>query len=199
MTILKAEVLIVLNDRLNRNETDIDEELRWALYDLSSRDNFLMKKTDDTTSDGIAYISKPSNFKEMKLVRFQDSNGDWSKPLEKISFREYLESIEGDTSEDEPEKYCFFNDLIYLFPTPDDDYSVEIWHTKYHDNDLDTIEFDEIYREAIYNGTIAKVAEKFQLDIDFKRHMNLYEIEIAKRSRNLQEIGQPVIQGYNDL
>jgi len=165
MAITKAEILTVLNARLNRAETDIDEEIRSALYDLSNMANWKDLWTSDTTNTltaGDTYLSLPDNFKELDAIVLNDGSED-GEPLKPLvgGFREWLRRREGESSSDydEPEYYVIRGKRFYLDPVSDDndgnDYTATIYFWRTHPNDLDNILFGEQFREAIYNKTIA--------------------------------------------
>ena len=63
MAITQAEILVVLNARLTRTETDIDEEIRSALYDLSKMAKWRDLHTSDVTAivKGEESVSAPSD------------------------------------------------------------------------------------------------------------------------------------------
>jgi len=203
MAITEAEVLSVVNDRLNRAEADISEELRWALYDISTKDNFLSDKYTFDTTDGTATYDWPTSFKEIKALRIQ-TGSTWTDPLEKLNFREYLKYASGDDSTGEPDSYTLYKSAdnagkFYLYPTPGDSYTAEVWYSKYHSNSTDTIEYPERFREAVYQGTLFKVAEKYELTEAIDKHFKLYQGEIIKLSDNLSQRQHPVIVDYVDL
>lgn len=201
MAITKAEILVVVNTRLARAETNIDEEIRSALYDISSRGNFLLTKTNSNTADGDVDYAFPTGAKQILWIKLTaGKDGKPTDPLTKIDFATYL-LYRGDEgtgeNEDEPEYYAIHNETIYPYPVPDATYQMQIYHSYYHTNDVNTIAFGEQFREAIYEGTMVKVCEKFQLWDDAKAHLTLLESEIAKRLDNVEK--PPSVTKHRDI
>jgi len=196
MAILKAEILTEVNQNLGRAETDIDVEIRDVLYDLSSRDNFLLNSSlAGVTTDSVAYISLPDDFKELKSIVLNDGSQD-GDPLTKITWEEYLQNISGSPSDSEPEHYVIHNDLIWLEPNPDGEYTVKMYFWRYHTSAITTILFPEQFRKCINAGVTAAVAASFQLD-DEAKWASKYEYQIRIRQSNL--IKDPIINKYHDL
>ena len=68
MTILKAELIAVVNKTLKRNYdpegTDLDAEITAVLKDLSKRGNFLTEESTRSTIAERAYYSMPDHYKD---------------------------------------------------------------------------------------------------------------------------------------
>ena len=202
MAITKAEILTQVTLRLDSFASfvgDMDEELRAALYDLSSRDNFLSTTGTITTEDGTVSYDEPT------LVRdIEDMAVDEGTRLTRTTFADYQQHIENTDSptEGEPEEWVWWNGTIYFIPTADDAYTVNVSYYKFHANDVDTIEFGELFRACIYNGVLAHLfsgvlsgrpgaAERYAL------HKVLYEEEIQKRRAEI--VRQPRAVKYTDI
>jgi len=190
ITITKAEILVVVNARLGRAETDIDEEIRSALYDISSRGNFLLTESNTSTVDGTENYAFPDNCKQVLwIVIDEGKDGKRTDPFVKISFAEYLQKMNDHDSgnEDEPNLYAIHNKYIYPYPVPDDVYVMSQYYSRYHPNSVATILFDEPFREAVYEMTMVKVCEHFQLWDDAKLHAGLFATELAKLLVNVEK------------
>lgn len=182
MAITKAEILAVINKRLNRSETDIDEEIRSILCDISSRANFLKKEATRDTAESRAYYSVPDNFKDKLVIKINDS-----KPLGRMTFAEYQKKITGGASETEPTDYALHDDFIWLFPTPDTVYEMTLFYSIFHPNDVDDIEFGETFRECIYQGVMMQVCNGYELYDEGDKREIKYERKIAVREKNLKK------------
>ncbi|MBA3051880.1 hypothetical protein FP828_03575 [bacterium] len=182
MAIEKSEILAIINSRLNRAETDIDEEIRSVLYDISTRANFINKEATADTTASTNYYAVPADFKDMTVIKADDAT-----PLDKITFENFQKKIAEVTGTSEPNEYSIKNDFIWLYPNPDKVYTLTMFYSIFHPNDVDTIEFGELFRECIYQGVLAKICEKYEDWTAVSSHMTLYEAEIQKRKDALDE------------
>jgi len=190
--ITKAEVLSVVNARLARGETSIDIELRNILYDISTRENFLGKEaTRDTVVDQYVY-SLPDNFKDMNTLRLNDT-----ALLKRITFENLQKTYIDITSSGEPEYYALKNNYLWLDIKPNAVFTMRLWYSIYHPDDVESIEFAEQFREAINEGVIMKICEKYEDWEGVKGHLPLYEREIQKRIDSVERT--MYFQKYNDI
>ncbi len=164
MAITKEELLTVLNARLARSETDIDEEIRSALYDLSELalwPDLWTSDTSQTLASGDVSLSHPSDFRILDKIILNDGSND-GRPLTLIDggFDQYLKRKEDESSTDydEPLEYTPRGTLWYLDPTADGAYTTVIYYWKYATS-LSSIDFSEPFREAIYNAVMMKYLE----------------------------------------
>jgi len=117
MTILKAELIAVVNDSLNRkyavDGTELDAKIISALKDVSKRGNFLTEESERKTIADRAYYSMPAHYKDRLLIMIDDYY-----PLEWETFKKYQEerSLSPDTGP--PQTFCKMNKFYYLRPTP---------------------------------------------------------------------------------
>ena len=193
MSITKAEILTVLNNRLRRAETDIDEEIRSALSDLSSKDDFLIKEATRDTEEDVRYYSVPANFKDRLVIKVNDS-----PPLTKKTWGEYQKAIAHATGTGEPEIFALHNDFFWLHPCPGSTtYTMTLYYSIFHPDDLDDIEFPEIFREAVYEATICFYLIGKQLYEDLKVHIGLYDVHVATRKATIKK--DPPIVKYRDF
>lgn len=158
MTITKAEILTNLNAKLDRSETDIDEEILAALKWLSLKDDFLWVEAYVNTIIGRKYYSLPLDYKDMIEIKVADN-----RPLRKITWEEYQTLIADETSANraEPTRYCIHGGFWYAYPTPDAIYKVTLFYPNFvlesegSTDAVDDIAFSDIYRDAIYCKTKA--------------------------------------------
>jgi hypothetical protein len=103
------------------------------------------------TSDGVAYISTPSDC--LHVFDLWDSTNDvW---LNKIGWGRYTGlSGRADTdSENKPTQWVRYGSYIYLYPTPDAEYTVYVYYrsrpTAMTDDDADSLAIGEEWDEAV--------------------------------------------------
>jgi len=193
MAITSAEILTAVNRKLNRSETDIDTQIKEILYDISSRGNFLKSSSTITAADSTASTSAPDLMKEP--IALYITGGNY---LDEITYDEYMQFIEDQSSvsESEPEQYALLDDTFYWKNRPDTDYTVNIDYYKYH-ADSTTVEFDDRFRWAIYDGVAMAVARDLKLTDQFQIQGVSYEAKIASLLANIKE--QPKITKYRDV
>lgn len=201
MAITKAEILTALNSKLNRSETDIDGDIREALYDISRDYNFLEKEDSSiSTVDGTPNYDLPNSdqVKNIKNV-VVEKDSSRSYPLGFMTWQDYLVKREGTAVTGEPREYTIFDNDIYFDPTPDDVYTVYMYINRIHPTDISTILFDEILRKSITVLTFQKYLEgkeDYQAAGYWEKQFN---IEIRKQSTALgsrKPIGRIK---YNDI
>lgn len=121
--------------------TYVDDWVNTAYLDLCTKNKFWslavpkkflfyeLQETDDTdTVDGTAYIATPSDC--VSIYAIWDNDADVK--LRRINLRQYVNSTgRADTdSEGEPKKYVRSGANIYLYPTPDDAYTLTTYYKK---------------------------------------------------------------------
>jgi len=207
MTITAAEVLAEVNQRLNRSETAVTDELRAILKDLSIRGDFLFAIDEyQTLASGSTTLDEPDNFKALveaghkgdRGIVLNDGTYD-GKPLKEISYAEYLRRKKDETSAsyDEPKYFAHWNNKFYLDPTSDDTYTAKIHHYRFHPESTSSILFGDHFREAIYCGVTAKVDKNIKGPAANLQHEIDYEREIAKLLWT--EPKQPNFVKYHDI
>ncbi len=176
MTITAAQILAKVNNNLNRNETDIDNQIKEILQDLAMRGDFLQNNYSITATDSTASTEAPSLMKREISVRI--ANGEYITP---ITYRQYQLNIENleSLTEGEPTNYAFFMDYFYWWPIPDTGYAVSVDCYVFHAEST-TVAFDDRFRAAIYAGATMAVARDLKgLEEQQKRYHDDYEHEIA--------------------
>lgn len=177
MTITKAEILVHLNAKLDRSETDIDEQILAALKWLSLKDDFLWVETNVDTIIGREYYSLPLDYKDMIEIKINDN-----RPLRKITWEEYQVLIADETSANraEPTRYCIHGGFWYAYPTPDAVYEVTLFYPNFvlesegGTDAVDDIVFGDIYRDAIYCKTKAIYCR----DLGMRDEAIFFELEL---------------------
>ncbi|GAI28515.1 unnamed protein product, partial [marine sediment metagenome] len=146
MTILKAELIAVVNGALKRDYatdgTELDAKITSVLKDLSKRGNFLTEESEKETIADRAYYSMPDHYKDRLLIMIDDYY-----PLGWETFKKYQEerSLSPDAT-GYPQMFCKMNKFYYLRPTPDSaDYTIRQFFACYHP---EKITVDEVEYEA---------------------------------------------------
>jgi len=202
MTILKAELIAVVNKTLNRgyatDGTTLDGKITSVLKDLSQRGNFLQDEFKRATIANRDYYSLPDNFKDLLFVGMKSSDdATIYKPLVFERFAMYKRNIYYSSTTGTPTRYTWQSGFMYPRPIPDAEYNMYLWYSYYHPEKItvdeeevkacDHILFNDIYREAIELGLCYKVALGLNLDNDVKKFLGLYAAEVATRKSNLKE------------
>jgi len=211
MTILKAELITVINKTLHRGYntagTDLDEKIISALKDVSQRGNFLQDEFLRATIIDRDYYSLPDNFKDLLFVGMKSSDdATIYRPLEYETFKEYKNGIYYSNDTGTPRRYTWQSGYMYPRPIPDKVYNMYLWYAYYHPEIVivdeeevkacDHILFDDIFRKAIELRLLYEVAESLNLD-DAKKYNALYlmdEIPICRANVKTH----PKICAYRD-
>jgi len=213
MTILKAELIAVVNKTLNRgyatDGTALDEKITSVLKDLSQLGNFLQDEFKrETIADPITdYYSLPDNFKDLLFVGMKSHDDTIIyKPLVYERFEMYQRNIYYSSTPGTPTRYTWQSGYMYPRPIPDAIYNMYLWYSYYHSETFvieeetvkacDNILFTDIYRKAIEMGLCYEVALGLTLDNDAKKFKALYFEQVSIRKANLKE---PIkIAAYRD-
>ena len=212
MTILKAELIDVVNENLHRkyatNGTVLDEKITSALVDVSKRGNFLQDEFKRETIENRDYYSLPDNFKDLLFVGMKSSDDAIIyQPLVYERFAMYKRNIYYSSTPGTPTRYTWQSGYLYPRPIPDVIYNMYWWYAFYHPEIIvideanvkacDNILFDDIYRKAIELRLLYEVAEGLNLDADAKKYNALYLLdEIPTLKINLKT--EPIIAAYRD-
>ncbi len=100
----------------------------WGLRQNFDFPELYARDTSQATTDGTAYISVPSTAIVVYTV-FDDTN---DVKLKNISRRQYwgYEDRDDTSSEDKPTEWVREGGYIYLYPTPDDEYELDVYYRK---------------------------------------------------------------------
>jgi len=195
MTILKTQLIAIVNKSLNRGYTGtaLDEKITSALVDLSQRGDFLQDEFKRPTIADRDYYSLPDNIKKLLFVGMKSSDdATIYKPLIYERFAMYKRNIYYNSTSDTPTRYTWMSGYMYPRPIPDKIYNMYWWYSYYHpetigeDKACDSILFPDIYRKAIELRLLYEVAEGLNLDKDAKKYDALYLLdEIPKLKSNI--------------
>ena len=161
MSITKANILTRVNERLQTSLTDIDTQIQEILDDLSEED--LLVDTDSTQSleSGDTTLDEPTGYRAMIAISLTITDSSSEQfPLKKLpgGHKQYRELRHNDDSTGIPRWYSHFNGKFYLWRPANQDFTVVIEYYKNHPQDVDNIEFDDNFKNAIYAGVTWKVA-----------------------------------------
>jgi len=191
------DVLKVVLQRLGSGAAvpSITTQLRGVLMDISSRADFLTAESLLETVTGQAEYTQPVNLKS--IYEIAHVNGPI---LDKKTYREYLQAIEAGTAmSGKPANYAIRHKAIYLWPIPDQVYSLKIDHAIVHPQVFTDILFGTDFHEAVFEGVLAQLwREKNQgIDESENSHRSAYESEIEKLIAGLD--GDPALVEYRDI
>ena len=195
---------------------DITTELVGVLLDISGRADFLTAENVIATVAGQSVYTQPDNLKQLYDITLG------GVVLEKKTYREYLQAIEGGPLPDRPEYYALRHGNIYLWPVPDAAYSGMVDAAVYHPTSFVDIQFGAQFNEAIYEGALAAVyagqlsrmlamsqrtvAEAEAITFKFyeqypdaKLHKENYEREIEKLIGTVEADSETAIVEYRDI
>ena len=209
MTILKAELIKVVNDTLKRGYTgtQLDEKITSVLKDLSQRGNFLQDEFKRATIIDRDYYSLPDNFKDLLFVGMKSSDDlTIYKPLEYERFAMYKRNIYYDSTTGTPTRYTWQSGYMYPRPIPDAEYNMYLWYSYIHPETFtieeetvkacDNILFTDTYRKALELRLLYEVAESLNLD-DAQKYDTLYLMdEISRLRANIKT--EPLVARYRD-
>jgi hypothetical protein len=173
----------------------ITTQLQGVLLDISNRADFLTSESLLDTVITQAEYSQPANLKNVYEITFV--NGPI---LDKKTYRQYLTAIEDGTAQSgKPANYAIRHQKIYLWPIPDQVYSLKIDHSMVHPQVFTNILFGADFHEAIFEGILAQLwREKNQgIDESQNSHKTAFEAEIEKLIANLD--GDPALVEYRDI
>ena len=138
----------------------------------------------------------PSYIKEINQLRLNNGSGSLLT-LTRRSLKWLLETnVSGTTTQGEPTDYCWYDDTLYLYPTPDDAYAVTVYYTKGYatltladSNDFTTAAEDLIEARATW-----WVAARLLKDYERAQFSKVEEMEalasLIERSERLIATGQ---------
>jgi len=204
MAISKANILSEVNSRTGRAETSIDSLIKAILLDLTIDFPFLKREVYTSTVAGQAsYIiddfSSDNATEYFRTVLFGKID-DNEPMIEFANFEAYQEAIADETQSNwgEPEYFVVYDGILYLYPTPDAQYTVTLFVTSVI-NDPDNIVLPDIFEEALIEGCCFKLYEsKGQAgNTAAKAHLSLYQ-DAVRKLKKLYRF--PVNQvAYNDI
>lgn len=196
MAITAAQILVFVNNQLERSETSVDEEIIQVLNELSDAGLLLGVDTAGTLTVASPTMAFPSDCKSPVTIVLNDGSVDLAplKPLPGgyARFRDLMQSMNTGLY-GSPTHYAVFNKVIYPYLPPGQSYTVTLSYRKRHAQSATTISFGDEFRNAIYFGTTYYVALKYAIS----RYIGLWQPKYAEAfmMRRLDNDDQPAIVG----
>ena len=194
MAFTSASILTMVNARLNRLETDIDDKLIDTLQNLASRGDFIESTATVSAVDGTQSYTEPSRIKTVESIKVSDDE----LPLEKITMQELQRRYAIDSSEGVPVAYARHGGNLFVFPTPDDSYTLTVYYFAFHAAST-TIEFEDRFREAVAARVTAMVARGLEMFDRANYWFEKYNEEVALLRYNADEDSPPAVTHYTDI
>lgn len=165
MTIAKADILTEVNENLQTSFTasEIATRIQAILDDLSEEDLLVETDSTQTLADGDTTLNEPTGFRALVAITLTiTSSSSEQYPLIKLKggHKQYRELRHNDDTTGIPRWFSNFDGKFYLWRPPSQAFTSLIEYYKDHPQDIDTIEFGDIYQEAIYAGVTWKMAVK---------------------------------------
>ena len=161
MTITKGDILTRVNERLQMAFTDIDTQIQEILNDLSENDLLVGTDATQTLVSGDTTLAHPTGFRALVAITLTvTASGSAQHPLIKLKqgHKEYRGLRHNDDTVGIPRWFSDFNDLFFLWRPPNQAFTSLIEFYKDHPQDVDNIEFDDNYKNAINAGVAWKMA-----------------------------------------
>lgn len=156
MSIDKDDILAFVNKRLKENFTEVDDEIKATLADLSKFNLLTAEAVDDPKVSGDFTIDYPELFK--KLVSITPNDGSVNRrPMLPIpgGYKEYKNIKAWEQSNSTAGQFYFaeYNKKFYFYPTLTQSFTFTIEFYKHSAGDVGSIEFGDEFANAINYGT----------------------------------------------
>ena len=194
-SITKADIETFINACMEDDITaaSLTEAIKLCMADISNTGLLVGSDTTQTLEDGDLTLDTPDYYKDVLNILLTDDGDLLKDPLIALSggHEEYRRLMADSTSTGTPKYYSEYNGSFYLYPPPDDDYTVNIEYQKYDDQDADDIEFDGEFSNALKFGSLYFYAMMKSRD----RYVALWgpKYEVEKEMRRLNMNKQPYI------
>lgn len=112
-------------------------------------------------SNGDLTLDEPVGFRSMIAISLNiNASNSKQEPLIKLpqGHRQYQELRHNDDATGIPRYFSHFNGKFYFWRPPGQDFTALVEYYKNHPQDVDNIEFGDIFRNTIYAGATFKVA-----------------------------------------
>lgn len=134
MTLDLTTLIDELREHLGVDDTELDDEKATLLLNRSywsMLDKFPFREKEVTaafaTVDGTNLYAVPSPFEALRSLAIKNNDDDSYAPLARMTQKEYDGKFVDNTDEQGfPEKYYREKNCIKLWPTPDDEYTINI-------------------------------------------------------------------------
>jgi len=167
--ITPAAIMSRINQITRRELTDIDSYLTTACRKIALRTGVLKASESGTVSASTNTATAPSDLLADSCVDVFYLN---EEVMDNITFDEWREGkIKG---------YCVHSGTIYVSPTSDSDRTYTIYYSKQHPDVGDSIEFPDMYEEAIVQLVAALIYGDYEDEERESYRLNRYERELMQ-------------------
>ena len=153
------EILNVIMVRLGTGSgvTSINTELAGVLYDITSRADFYTTVSQIAVTAGVFEYDQPEGLKQVYEVAISGGTG---RVLEQKTYRDYLAALDENQGgvalvAGEPKYHARRRDKMYVWPSPDGSYTLDVDYTGYHPETWTDIALGPEFHEAIFEGVLA--------------------------------------------
>lgn len=171
----------------------LTEAIKLCLRDISNIGLLEGSDTTQTLELGDLTLVVPDEYKDVLTIQLTDDGGILQDSLIALSggYEEYLLLMSDSVTTRTPEWYSEYDGSFYLYPPPDDDYTVSIKYQKYDDQDDTAIEFGDEFSNALKFGSLYFYAMMKSRE----RYLNIWgpKYEVEKEMRRLNMKKQPNI------
>jgi len=181
MSITKANILTQVRSRTGRGAdlADVNDELAWVLFDLSSRvPGMVQKSSSVTVLAAAASAALPSDC--VAPLAVQTASEAFLDP---VAFNVYLSFANAITATAAaPQRWATFGGNLFVHPAPTGQVVLTLHHT-YDEDDVDSIGLPDVAELACIEGVCAQVEAGLGLvgepAPDEVGHRGLYEQQVA--------------------
>jgi len=176
------------------NDTNREVCNRYMLDFMQSSTTF--NTVASTASYALSTIAADLQQLTSLRITSPDNNERWLQPMTAEDFDRFIADPTSE-SEGSPEKYYLWNDTVYLYPVPDDAYTIAVRYIK----TPTTVESDdqpdipEEYQEILTLGTLYRamqINDNFDQALVIKNQFDTQVIDMIRRLR-VQPTGSPRI------
>ena len=193
--ITKASIESFINACMEDDITDanLTEAIKMCMADISNIGLLVESDTSQTLEDEDLTLDTPNYYKDVLNIQLTDDGDVLQDPLIALSggHEEYRRLMADSVITGTPEYYSEYDGNFYLYPPPDDDYTVNIEYQKYDDQDVDDIEFGSEFSNALKFGSLYFYAMMKSRERYVALWGGKYEVEKEMRRLNMKK--QPSI------
>lgn len=176
------------------NDTNREVCNRYMLDFMQSSTTF--NTVASTASYALSTIAADLQQLTSLRITSPDNNERWLQPMTAEDFDRFIADPTSE-SEGSPEKYYLWNDTVYLYPIPDDAYTIAVRYIKTPTTveSGDQPDIPEEYQEILTLGTLYRamqINDNFDQALVIKNQFDTQVIDMIRRLR-VQPTGSPRI------
>ncbi len=187
---LRNEILLYTADFINATTDNLNKQIKFTRNHMARNVDisFLLFTDVINTTNGVSSYSLPTLFRDEYYVYNTTLNKIIELWLPDVVLDEKV--IYGLPSSGEPRGYQIRNNKIIFYPTPDNDYTIEI--LSYHlptvlTNDIDTDALNDNYEECIVKGATYRLFSQvgsFDLATIYYNEYKELLLEVSNQEKN---------------